>query len=203
MTADAHVALCVDGPYVEGGAVAVATLARHFRRDVPLTVWVLHAGMPPAGRRLYEAAMAPAAAGELNLVRLPPELLDLPVRSDYISSATFGRLALARLLPPAATRILYLDADTMVRGDLSELFSLDLAGATAAAVREPSDPFFWSRNGLQHVFDLGLDPWQPYFNAGVLLLDAAAFRAARAERRCLDYLAAHRPERMEIGRAHV
>src|ERR671915_1385803 len=156
MTADAHVALCVDGAYAAAGAVAVATLARHFRPDVPLTVWVLHAGLAAAERRRFEAAMASAPAGELNLLRLPPELLDLPVRSDYITSATFGRLALARLLPPAATRILYLDADTMVRGDLSELFSLDLAGATAGAVREPSDPFLWSRNGLQHVFDLGL-----------------------------------------------
>jgi lipopolysaccharide biosynthesis glycosyltransferase len=195
---EAHVGLCVDGDYLEGGAVVVATLVRHFDPDMPLTVWVLHAGMRPDERRLYEAAVDRAAPNvRLRFARIPDGLLDHPVASGYISSATFGRLALARLLPKSARRILYLDADMMVREDLSELFSLDLQDAVGGAVREPSDPFFWSRNGLQHVFDLGFDPWQPYFNVGMLILDAEAFRTRRVEERCLDYLGAHRPTLMD------
>lgn len=198
MTPDSHVALCVDGDYVEAGAVAVATLVRHFDPDVPLAVWVLHAGMPPEQRGLYRAAASLARpTTQLRFAQLPAELLDHPVQSDYITSATFGRLALARLLPRSATRILYLDADIIVRGDLSELCALDLDGAVAGAVREPSDPFFWSENGLEHVFHLGLDPWQPYFNVGILVLDAAALRDARVEERCLEYVAAHKPARMD------
>jgi lipopolysaccharide biosynthesis glycosyltransferase len=198
MRPEAHVALAVDGDYVEAGAVAVATLVRHFDHDGQLTVWVLHAGMRDNQRELYRSAVSLAPrTTDLRFARLPASLLDHPVESHYISSATFGRLALARLLSKSATRILYLDADIMVRGDLSELFSLDLHGAVAGAVREPSDPFFWSRNGLEHVFRLGVDPWQPYFNAGVLVLDAARMRAARVEERCLEYMAAHRPLRMD------
>jgi lipopolysaccharide biosynthesis glycosyltransferase len=194
----ANVALCVNEDYLEAGAVAVATLARHFDHDLQLTVWVLHAGMPDHERRLYEAAVSLAPrTTHLRFEPLPASLLDHAVRSHYISSATFGRLALPRLLPKDATRILYLDADIIARGDLSELFSLDLQGAVIGAVREPSDPFFWSRNGLEHVFELGVDPWQPYFNAGVLVMDAAGARAARMEERCLEYMAAHQPRLMD------
>lgn len=194
----AHVALCVNKDYVEAGAVAVATLARHFDPDLQLVVWVLHAGMPQSKRQLYRAAVSLAPrATDLHFEPMPANLLDHPVRSHYISSATFGRFALARMLSEHTARILYLDADIIVRGDLSELFTLDLQGAVIGAVREPSDPFFWSRNGLEHVFKLGVDPWKPYFNAGVLVLDAPAVLAARVEERCLEYMALHRPLRMD------
>ncbi len=198
MTAACHFALCVGGPYTRAGAVVVAGLARHFAPGPPLVVWICHSGISRAERALYEAAIGlRKGPAELRMMPLPGEVIRLPVRSDYITSETFGRLALARLLPPDVTRVVYLDADLLVLGDLSELSRHDLAGATLAAVREASDPFCWSLNGLEHVFDLGLDPAAPYFNAGILVMDLPAFRAARVEERSLDYLARHRPARMD------
>ncbi|ONK15803.1 glycosyltransferase family 8 protein [Streptomyces sp. MP131-18] len=198
MTAACHFALCVGGPYTRAGAVVVASLARHFAPSLPLAVWVCHSGISPAERALYEAAIKlKRGAAELRMTPLPGEVIRLPVQSDYITSETFGRLALARLLPADVTRVVYLDADLLILGDLSELSRHDLAGATLAAVREASDPFCWSLNGLEHVFDLGLDPAAPYFNAGILVMDLPAFRATGVEERCLAYLARHRPARMD------
>ncbi|QKW48221.1 glycosyltransferase family 8 protein [Streptomyces buecherae] len=199
MSSECHFALCVGGPYARGGAVVVGALARTFQRDTPLSVWVFHSGLGPEDRALYEAAAGLKRGREavVRFVPLPPEVIRLPVQSDYITSETFGRLALPRLLPPTVPRVVYLDADLMILKDLSELYTWNLSGACLAAVREPSDPFFWSRNGLEHAFELGLDPNSPYFNAGVLVMDLAALRARKMEERCLEYVARHRPARMD------
>jgi lipopolysaccharide biosynthesis glycosyltransferase len=160
-----------------------------------LTVWVLHDGLSPAQEQLYKAAAGSHAT--LHLVLTPTEITALPSMSDYITSATFGRLALPNVLPLDVDRVLYLDADLLVVGDLSPLCTYHLDGAAMAAVREPSDPYFWSRNGLEHVFTLDVNPWTPYFNAGVLVMDLPLFRELEVHRRCLEYVAEHRPARMD------
>jgi lipopolysaccharide biosynthesis glycosyltransferase len=191
----AHLALCVGESYVEPGAVVVASAIAHFADGGPLTVWVLHDGMSPAQQQLYKAAGGSRAT--LHLVPTPAEITALPSMSNYITSATFGRLVLPNILPSDVDRVLYLDADLLIVGDLSPLCAHPLDGAAMAAVREPSDPFFWSRNGLEHVFALDMDPWTPYFNAGVLVMDLPLFRELEVRRRCLEYVAVHRPVRMD------
>jgi lipopolysaccharide biosynthesis glycosyltransferase len=192
---DAHLALCVGGSYVEPGAVVVASALAHFAGAAPLTVWVLHDGMSPAQEQLYKAAAGSRAT--LHLVPTPAEITALPSMSDYITSATFGRLALPDVLPSDVDRVLYLDADLLVVGDLAPLCAYALDGAALAAVREPSDPFFWSRNGLEHVFTLDVDRWTPYFNAGVLVMDLPLIRELEVRGRCLEYVAEHCPARMD------
>lgn len=72
---------------------------------------------------------------------------------------TMARLALHRILPDEE-RVLYLDVDTIVMFDMSELFDADLDGCLIGGVREPRrclDPFL-------------------YVNAGVLLMDLEKLR---------------------------
>jgi UDP-glucose/galactose:(glucosyl)LPS alpha-1,2-glucosyl/galactosyltransferase len=193
-----HIALCAGGAYLRAGAVVVAGLVRLTRTPEPVEIWVFHSGVSAADESLYRRAVRPAGQrGRLHLRPLPPDILALAVESDYITAETFGRLALPRLLPPSVSRVLYLDADLLVVGDVAELLELDLHGAPLAAVREATDPFLGSLNGLEHVFELGIDPRLPYFNAGVLLMDLAHLRRAEAEAMCLEYVRRHRPARMD------
>lgn len=193
-----HVALCVGGTYTKAGAVVVSTLSRHVAPDESLVVWVFHSGMRHDERLLYQKATErDGGRTRVRLLPLPHDITSLEVESDYITSETFGRLALPRLLPESVSRVLYLDADVLIMNSVSELFSLKMRGALIAGVREASDPFLWSRNGLEHVFDIDLDPWLPYFNAGVLLMDVNGLREADAEARCLQYVQRHRPARMD------
>lgn len=75
------------------------------------------------------------------------------------SYMTLIRLALPAILPDEK-RVLWLDVDTIVADDISELFETDLQGCYFAAAEEPSrskQPFI-------------------YHNAGVLLMDLEALR---------------------------
>lgn len=97
--------------------------------------------------------------------------------SDYgrPSVATYRRLQLADWLP-AIDRLIYLDADLIVRRDLQDLWAEDLNGLPIGAVMDPWMPTI---PGTCEEFSQG------YFNAGVLLFDLALWRRERLTDSCL------------------
>jgi lipopolysaccharide biosynthesis glycosyltransferase len=86
----------------------------------------------------------------------------------------FMRLLLPELVP--VNRIIFLDVDLLVRSSLRPLWELDLDGRAVGAVRSFGIPFLGSPKGVERWEELGLDPRLPYFNAGVMLMDLAAWR---------------------------
>ena len=76
-----------------------------------------------------------------------------------------ARLLVDRLLPESVSRVLYLDADTLVIGSLRELWETDLEGCPLGMVAEPTANHARKK-------DLGLENMS-YFNSGVLLIDLA------------------------------
>jgi lipopolysaccharide biosynthesis glycosyltransferase len=65
---------------------------------------------------------------------------DLAVTGD-ITTMTYARLLVGDLLPREIDRILYLDGDILVRGDVGALWTTDLQGKTIGAVVDlPSIP---------------------------------------------------------------
>jgi len=108
---------------------------------------------------------------------------------DVWTPTTFFRLLVEQLIPPAHPRVLYLDCDLIVEGDLLELWNTDLDGHTIAAApeRSVSCPKF----GIARWQELGLPPTAPYFNAGLMLIDMARWRARTYGERVLEYLHDH------------
>ncbi|WP_329571911.1 glycosyltransferase family 8 protein [Kitasatospora sp. NBC_01266] len=94
-------------------------------------------------------------------------------------------------------RVLYLDADLVIRGDLSALFGTELDGRPLGAVRDPLNPVVGRGRALPGWSKLGIPPEQEYFNSGVLLIDPAACREERLFARAIEFIAAH-PEHIRL-----
>jgi lipopolysaccharide biosynthesis glycosyltransferase len=110
-------------------------------------------------------------------------LSDLAVTGD-ITTMTYARLLMGNLLPLEIDRILYLDGDILVRGDVCELWTTDLQGRTIGAVVDlPRYPFNQT---------LGLRADALYFNAGVLLIDLRRWRERKIGERALTLAREHR-----------
>lgn len=102
----------------------------------------------------------------------------------YISAASMGRLYIPARI---SGRVLYIDGDTQVVGDVAPLFGLDLKGCPIGAVRDCVVAKWSSRSlkvrekCLPRVRELQELMQQSdisrYFNSGVLLLDTDAIRA--------------------------
>ena len=88
---------------------------------------------------------------------------------DRVSVATFYRLYAGELLPQSVNRVLYLDGDIIVTGDLSQLWGIDMTGRAVAAV---DDAVFANKRPkeLHYPEEAG------YFNAGVLLMNLDYWR---------------------------
>ncbi|MEM8705995.1 MAG: glycosyltransferase family 8 protein [Actinomycetota bacterium] len=106
------------------------------------------------------------------------------------STARRGTGSCSHGCSPDADRIVYLDADIVVADDVSPLLDVDLGGHALGAVQNLRAPFVSSTDGLTAWDFLGLEPAAPYFNAGVLVLDAARWRAEDLETASIEM--AHR-----------
>lgn len=123
-------------------------------------------------------------ASELDLGNL--------IGARHITASTYLRLFVDQILPDDVERVIYLDSDLLVRVNLQELLETDLRGRTVGAARDmviadPSHPY----SGIVDWRDRGLLEGQPYFNAGVLVIDLPRWRDLGLGRAALEWAHAH------------
>ncbi len=100
------------------------------------------------------------------------------------SRAVFRRLFLDRLLPEIYARYVAIDADMLIaRAGLARLASVDLGPHAFAAAYDMIFLMDFKGGPLAHEFQgyrraLGLGLTTPYFNAGLMAVDRARWRAA-------------------------
>jgi lipopolysaccharide biosynthesis glycosyltransferase len=138
---------------------------------------------------------------DLDLIR------DLPV-SHHIKVATYLRLLMPALVPPDVSRVIYLDADTLVRRNLGDLWDEPQGPHAVLAVQDLVAPVFDADIALpnyarcrRHMCtptpipnyrQLGLPPYAKYFNGGMLVVDLAQWRRENFAEQMLNCLRTHR-----------
>lgn len=98
---------------------------------------------------------------------------------NYLSAAIYYRLFFPFILPESVKRLLYIDVDTLVVGNLAELFTVNLKGHPAAAVTDTDMPV---RD------ELGIYNKEEYFNSGVLLIDIALWKEQKITEKALKII---------------
>ena len=105
--------------------------------------------------------------------------------SGRFTIGTLFRLMMPDVLPGSIHRLIYLDADILVKMDIQELWEFDLHGNVLAARRDVRE-----ERWLCDV--LGAVSHEEYFNAGVLLLDLDEIRRNyRLLDQCLQFFQAY------------
>jgi lipopolysaccharide biosynthesis glycosyltransferase len=170
------VAFAADPTFSLPLGVAIASLASHY--DGPVAI--VQSGFEPSARQLIQRA---AGRLEVRCVDVSPhDAARFP--TGNLDRSTWFRILLPRLLHDC-DRIVYLDADVLVRQDIAPLLGADLHGHTIGAVRNLRAPFVSDVDGLTAWQELGLAADLSYFNAGVLVIDAARWRADDDETRVM------------------
>lgn len=94
-------------------------------------------------------------------------------KNTYISDCAMQKFALPQLLGDV-DKVLYLDGDTIINNDVSELFSLDISAYYVAAV------------DCVASCPIGLD-FKQYFNSGVMLLNLKRMRKEHITEKLIAY----------------
>lgn len=96
------------------------------------------------------------------------------IKLRRLNPIVYARLFLGDLLDPDIARVLYLDSDIFVRTALDPLYGMDMAGHAIAAVLQPDRMHVIAGKDLRARTAFSMA--QPYFNAGVMLIDMAQYR---------------------------
>ncbi|PSR16362.1 glycosyltransferase family 8 protein [filamentous cyanobacterium CCP3] len=107
--------------------------------------------------------------------------------------STYYRLLLPDIIPPQFKKIIYLDSDLVVEGDLAKLWSQDFEGKALLAVQ---DPIHRSLDIAQHFKSLDLkyietEELQKYLNSGVLVIDLEKWRRNHIADLVLQFINSH------------
>ncbi|HYD29480.1 MAG TPA: glycosyltransferase family 8 protein [Azospirillaceae bacterium] len=162
-----QVLFCCDTGFYQHAAVAMASLlennARH-RFDIHL----ITAGNDTTALTKLLASLK--RFGNFTFTLHPFNLKSYShfFTDRHISLEAYLRLFAPKVLDPTIDKVLYLDCDIVVTGDVGELWATNLGDKAVAGVW---DPYVDTR---RHV--LGIAPGRPYINSGVLLFNLKAWR---------------------------
>ena len=109
-------------------------------------------------------------------------------KKNPLTKAAYYRLILASTLSDEVKRVLYLDCDMIIMGDVSELFLFDISNYALAACE---DEFPYS---YQHRVQLSMDVMERVFNSGMMLINLEYWRNHDSEQALLKYANSYRKE---------
>lgn len=116
----------------------------------------------------------------VKYISIDPDNFDdlVPPVSKYITNDTYFRYLIPELAPEIKKTI-YLDVDTIVKGDISELYNEDLGDNYIGGINHPKE--YWDNFPLFYkiVSNLKLDNPYFYINGGVIVFNCEKCRKDR------------------------
>ena len=204
---DPIVVLAADENFAIPLAVTVCSALENLATHRRLKIFVLDGGIH-AGTKERLMASWPRDRCQVEWLSVDAAaLVGLPC-SGHINLVSYYRILIPRVLPTAIERVIYLDSDLIVRQDLGRLWDAPLAdnlclaapdvsapyldSATMLPNYERCRPYLSSTNPVPNFRELGLSARAPYFNAGVMSINLAAWRQEDISRQCLECLDTNR-----------
>lgn len=173
-----NIAFCINNGYVPQLLTVLTSVMKNTTRDVH--AYIFSSDLDGISRAMITKLNS--AFNKLHVSIVPvnsDELNKLPRNIDYISAETYYRYLIADFLPDLS-KILYMDADIIVNGDLGPLYDMDIsdnyiAGAHDAYIAD-----------INHKPTIGFKDSDLYVNAGVLLMNLERIRADKMGQKWLD-----------------
>ena len=166
--------------------VTFSSILKHC--SVPVHFFLLSQDISQENKDRFLKVLADYPQASADFVKLDESQLN-EVRAIYqkiskplIHISTLYRLYAADILPESIDSVLYLDTDTLVRGDIAGLadlvFDEDIALYAVPDEFRMLDYHRIHRSQKSHV----------YFNAGVMLINLAYWRKHAVRQKCLEFL---------------
>ena len=173
-----YIAVAANENYLPGAIVTLASARLFTDKKHGIHVFFLHDGLS-RGMQEYSTRVLSNLQGDLavEFLYVDPDNFRLcpSFWVDTNSTLTYARLLIPSLLPREIEKVIYLDADLLVKADLSYLFSAQMGELEIAACVEKIAPRIEDDIPLACI-DLDIDFKAAYFNAGVMVLNLNLIR---------------------------
>ena len=185
-----HIAFNIDSNYVRHCAVTIVSIFEN-NREEGVTAHIIARDLTDSDKKIL-TDIAERYNNKVCFYEPDMKLLEgFSIRkfSKRISMATYYRCILSEIIPADIDRLIYLDCDIVVLGDLRPFWNTSLEGIGVAAVEDIgyAEP--------QRYEILKYPMKYSYFNAGVLLINLKYWREHDVAHACVDYFHKY-PERI-------
>lgn len=166
-----NIAFCINDGYTPQLAVVLTSIMKNTTRNV--VAYVLSSDMSDSSKQKLNKLKLFFKKLTINFIAVSDaKLRALPRTIDYISVETYYRYLIPELLPEL-DKILYLDADIIVRGDITPLYDFDISDYYISGAND-----LWVHD-TKYKGKIGFAQNELYVNAGVLLMNLRKMRAEK------------------------
>lgn len=151
-----------------------------------LKVFILTESLNEENMRMF-SSLSKKYGQDIKIIKVSPEKFKgcpIDPEHDHVSIATYYRLAVTELIPSDISKILYLDGDIIVTNDLMDFYKMDISPYAGAAIRDVA----YNDQSIYSRLNINQKPENPYFNAGVLLMNLDYWRINQISRKCMQYI---------------
>lgn len=190
-----------DDNYIPFLDVAVASLIANASKDHSYRIIVLNTGLQAENIATIKGNERPGFG--IDFIDISDRIEHIRSRFKkvyHFSVVTYYRLFIASMFPQY-DKIVYLDCDLVVLGDISELFHIDLGKNILGVV---SDQYVCNTEAFRLYAEkaIGVDP-DTYFNAGVLLVSLEQFRKNHIEEQFIQLITQYDFDLLDPDQAYL
>ncbi len=175
-----------DDAFVKYTVVSMHSLIKNASREYKYVLHILYTEISDEMKNVVNKLADDCF--EIRFVDVTPYLQSisdkLPLR-DYYSKTTYYRLFIAEMFPDY-TKAIYIDSDTVVRGDISKVYLTDIKDAYLGACHEQAMVQI-EQYGTYVERVVGVSRYN-FFNAGLMLINCEQFRLHFVLDKFIDYL---------------
>lgn len=185
-----HIACNIDANFVQHCAVTLVSLFEN-NKESKFCIHIVAPHLPEQCQHILQE-LAERYNNEVRFYFPPEDILScfsIKKFGKRISMATYYRCMFSSILPEEVEKVLYLDCDIVILGNISEFWNTDLNGLGAACIEDIGKEEDERYERLQY------DKSYSYFNAGVLLINLSYWREHKVDEQCVHYFQTY-PERI-------
>lgn len=166
MSAKRSICFCINNNYVKHCCITISSIVNH--NPYLFDFHIISSDLTTESKELLTKVVGASSISFHSIDISTFQKCKLTI--DHTTIETYFRYLIPELLPQL-DRVLYLDVDIIVQGDISELFKIDLKDYYVAGV---IDTFIESQH---YKATINYPESAPYINAGVLLLNLKKIRS--------------------------
>ena len=180
------IALCFDDYYALNGAMVLYSIAKNIKRNVKIRAYIIDGGIRKETKEKFKKILR----RNLDIVWLNPDLSifdNLPL-SSWTTKVAHSRLLLPYIIQDDIKKIIYLDSDILVVGDLLRLWKIPLNDCFLAAFQDSTYTNVYKKVNSKVLVDAGMNRLSPYFNSGFLMIDVSLWKKYDILRKYIEIL---------------
>lgn len=175
---DWNVGCCANDAYAQHTGVMLHSMLKNCSVPQKIRIFLVDGGMSSLNKKKIEKVVTSNGA-KIEFIKPDLELVKGLKIIRHLGIDTYNRFSLIENTP--VEKMLYLDSDLIVEGDVKEIFDLDFKDNILFAVRDPGVDSKKKKKW-------GVPRDKHYFSAGVLYIDCKKWRKEKLTEKVLAYL---------------